>query len=131
MRLFDVPEANRLVPYLDRTFREVRGLTDQARKLTERMERPEEVTQLTQLRTERDALLARIREQLQQLEEMGVEVKSIDGLVDFRAMTAGRHVYLCWHYGEDAVTHWHELDAGFAGRRPIDDLAAFEPSYLS
>jgi hypothetical protein len=28
-------------------------------------------------------------------------------------------VFLCWKHGEPAVTHWHELDAGFAGRRPL------------
>jgi hypothetical protein len=27
---------------------------------------------------------------------------------------------LCWHVGEDAVTSWHGLEEGFAGRKPID-----------
>jgi hypothetical protein len=41
------------------------------------------------------------------------------GLVDFRTMRDGRAVYLCWRLGEDAIRYWHELDAGFAGRRPL------------
>ena len=42
-------------------------------------------------------------------------------------MHEGRLVFLCWRLGEDAVTHWHELDAGVAGRQPIPaDFAARE-----
>ena len=53
------------------------------------------------------------------------------GLVDFYGMYEGRVVCLCWLQGEGSVTHWHELDAGFSGRRPIDDGHAFERSFLS
>jgi len=131
MRLFDVPEANRLVPYLARTFREVRAWSERARTLTDQLERPETAPDPAQLRAERDALLAKIREELRKLEDLGVEVKSIDGLVDFRALLGDRQVYLCWHFGEDAVTFWHELETGFAGRQPIDHRTVFEPTYLS
>jgi hypothetical protein len=31
----------------------------------------------------------------------------------------GRIVFLCWKLGEPEVTHWHELDAGFAGRQSL------------
>jgi hypothetical protein len=41
------------------------------------------------------------------------------GLVDFPAQLRGRRVWLCWKLGEPAVTHWHEWDAGYAGRRTI------------
>jgi hypothetical protein len=39
--------------------------------------------------------------------------------VDFYGLQEGRLVFLCWRLGEDRVTHWHELDAGFAGRQEI------------
>jgi hypothetical protein len=29
-------------------------------------------------------------------------------------------VFLCWRLGEERITYWHELDAGFGGRQPID-----------
>jgi hypothetical protein len=32
----------------------------------------------------------------------------------------GREVYLCWQHGEEDIEFWHDLDAGFAGRRPSD-----------
>jgi len=41
------------------------------------------------------------------------------GLVDFPALRDGAEVYLCWLVDEPEIEHWHELDAGFAGRRPL------------
>jgi hypothetical protein len=55
-----------------------------------------------------------------ELTALGVECKSIEaGLMDFPGERDGRLVYFCWKHGESAVTHWHELDAGFAGRQPL------------
>jgi hypothetical protein len=51
---------------------------------------------------------------------MGIELKDANtGLVDFLAKRDGRDVYLCWRYDEPAVAHWHDLEAGFAGRQPL------------
>jgi len=59
---------------------------------------------------------------LRQLEEWGVIVRDLDaGLCDFTTALEGREVYLCWVVGEERIAHWHEVDAGFAGRRPIDE----------
>ncbi len=63
----------------------------------------------------------RLRFLFEQVEEMGVEIKDLSvGLVDFPAWHEGRMVYLCWKYDEDQVRFWHEMETGFAGRRPID-----------
>ena len=57
-----------------------------------------------------------------ELREIGCELKDwADGLVDFPALRQGHKVWLCWRLDEAEITHWHEYDAGFAGRRPIDD----------
>ena len=56
----------------------------------------------------------------QNLKDLGIEMKGRDvGLVDFPGEIGGRPVYLCWRLGEPAVAHWHERDAGFAGRQPL------------
>ena len=61
-----------------------------------------------------DALLHRVQ-------DMGIEVKDMMiGLVDFPALRDGREVYLCWKYGEDRIQFWHEIEAGFSGRQPIE-----------
>jgi hypothetical protein len=28
-------------------------------------------------------------------------------------------VFLCWKHGESSVSYWHDLDAGFGGRKPL------------
>jgi hypothetical protein len=43
-------------------------------------------------------------------------------LFDFPALRQGREVYLCWKYGEKEIAFWHEVEAGFAGRQPIEDF---------
>ena len=52
----------------------------------------------------------------------GVQVKDLDrGLVDFPARhpESGDTVLLCWELGEPDVAHWHDLEEGFAGRKPL------------
>ena len=56
----------------------------------------------------------------ERLEQLGVLVKDLDtGLVDFPALHEGEEVLLCWQVGEDEVAHWHGVDEGFAGRKPL------------
>lgn len=43
------------------------------------------------------------------------------GLVDFPALRDDAEIYLCWQEGEEEIGFWHEPDAGFAGRRTLDD----------
>ena len=38
-----------------------------------------------------------------------------EGLVDFYTLRDDRLVLLCWQLGEEEITHWHEVGAGFAG----------------
>jgi hypothetical protein len=76
---------------------------------------------LRQLNSELAALASSLDECLQELQELGVEVKDLDtGLVDFPSLRNGEEVLLCWRVGEDTVSWWHHSQAGFAGRQPID-----------
>jgi len=135
MRYFGLDEANRLVPLLSGIFEKVRPWVTHAQKLAAELAslrgegKRDAYTEL--LREQHDAFIEQIRVELQQLQDMGIEVKAADGLVDFRAQLGGRTVYLCWRFGEPSITYWHELDAGFSGRQRISDPAAFTPSYLS
>jgi hypothetical protein len=42
------------------------------------------------------------------------------GLVDFPAEREGRVVQLCWRLGEERVAFWHDVDAGFGNRKPLE-----------
>jgi hypothetical protein len=63
-----------------------------------------------------------LRESMLELREREIVLRDLDrGLVDFPAMRDGREVYLCWEEGEPEIGFWHDPEAGFGGRRPLDD----------
>ena len=43
------------------------------------------------------------------------------GLVDFYGRVGEKLVWLCWRYGEDSLSHYHDLETGFAARRPLTE----------
>jgi hypothetical protein len=66
--------------------------------------------------------VTRLEAGIKGIQALGVVIKDVDaGLVDFIGVRNGREVYLCWRYGEEEIGYWHELNAGFAGRRPVDE----------
>jgi len=76
--------------------------------------------QLAETAAEVDRLARELAHVVDELAELGVEVKDLDeGLVDFPAVRRGETVLLCWRLGEDEVAFWHTLEDGFAGRRPL------------
>jgi hypothetical protein len=63
-----------------------------------------------------------IKDAAAEIHAIGVQVKDLDiGLLDFPYRVDDEIVLLCWKYGEEAITHWHGLEEGFAGRKPIDE----------
>ena len=65
----------------------------------------------------------RISEYLEEIEAIGCLFKGFDaGLVDFYSLRGDRLVFLCWRVDEARITHWHEIEAGYAGRQPIDAM---------
>lgn len=59
---------------------------------------------------------------LARLDELGVQVKDLElGLLDFPTVHpgSGETVLLCWRAGEATIGHWHGLDEGYAGRKPL------------
>jgi hypothetical protein len=80
-----------------------------------------------ELNADASQALERLREFVQELTAVGCDLKDLErGLVDFPCMHEGREVCLCWHLGEERIDFWHEVEAGFAGRQPID--ASFHES---
>ncbi len=57
---------------------------------------------------------------LEELRRSDIVIRDLDrGLIDFPAVRDGDEVYLCWLVGEPEIRHWHELESGFAARRPL------------
>ncbi len=63
----------------------------------------------------------RLDKLVHQILDTGAIVKDINtGLLDFPSLRDGHEVYLCWQLGEARIEYWHEVDAGFVGRQPLD-----------
>jgi len=131
-RFFSLREANALVATLKEEFARARGLRDELMEIQQKLQEagrgidgpdvsvdPAAPAPVQRLQGRAVRLIESLREILHEVAELGVEVKAADGLVDFRSKLHGRTVLLCWKYGEDHVGYFHELDAGFAGRRPL------------
>lgn len=73
-----------------------------------------------QLESEAQALAREIDGYQRELEELGILLKDRRmGLVDFPSEIGGKKVLLCWRLGESEVQFWHDEDAGYAGRQPL------------
>lgn len=84
-----------------------------------------DIVPLARLRAERDKLAQTITDTLSEITATGVQVKDLDiGLLDFPCQVDSKIVLLCWKLGEESITHWHGMEEGFAGRRPITDRIA-------
>jgi hypothetical protein len=129
-KFFTVSEANSALPLVRAI---VQDITDLARDLRERHERlvrlkPSERSRLSeaheeelqQMRGELERGQEKMEEYVRELAQLGIELKDyFTGLIDFPSLMNGRPVYLCWRLGEPEVGHWHELEAGFAGRQKL------------
>ena len=72
-------------------------------------------------KSQRDTSGQTLKASMERIENMGVLVKDLDiGLVDFPTLFRDDEVYLCWRMDEDDIDHWHGVNEGFAGRKPID-----------
>jgi hypothetical protein len=61
-----------------------------------------------------------LRAEIERLAVVNIVLRDPEtGLVDFPGEREGRRVWLCWRLGEERVEHWHELDTGFIGRKPL------------
>jgi hypothetical protein len=80
------------------------------------------VVQMARRKAEREKTIQRVKDAVAEINSTGVQVKDLDiGLLDFPCEVDGRVVLLCWKLGEQGITHWHGIEEGFAGRKPIDE----------
>jgi hypothetical protein len=140
-RFFTVEEANALVPALELEFARVAHVRADLAAVIARVGGGDVAAGI--LQGEREAppgreadaerlrgLAGEITAAIERLNALGCLVKDLEsGLVDFYAVRDGEVVFLCWQFGERAVTHWHTLEDGFAGRQAIEGAQAPEPTF--
>jgi hypothetical protein len=119
---YTIEEADALIPEVARR---MTGLLELQREAAERLAR---VRRRARANGHGGGLDRRTTEGLQSaldwFEERGLQVRgTAPPLVDFPARYGGRDVLLCWTEGEERIGWYHLPEEGFAGRRPVDELA--------
>ena len=122
VRKFTLEQANRSIPLVKRIVADIVAMHARATKQQHKLEKAKAADQKS-AQAELDAAVDRLQDLVDELSDVGCELKDYEsGLIDFVGRHEGRDVYLCWKLGEEKVTHWHELDGGFAGRKPVSQL---------
>jgi hypothetical protein len=130
-KVFTLAEANRTLPLVKRVVQDIMTVYPEWKDLVARYEliaaqaRPEwgESKEQLDLKVQIDAVAGKINSYLGELEQIGCEFKGFDeGLVDFHGRLDAREILWCWKLGEDRISHFHDVDAGFAGRQPIPEV---------
>jgi hypothetical protein len=142
-RFFTVEEANALVSALELEFGRVARARAELGPLIASLGGADAAVGILQqgseppLGREADAerlhrLAGEITASVERVNELGGLVKDLElGLVDFYALMDGEPVFLCWQFGEPAIAHWHALEEGFSGRKPIEGVEVRPPSFLN
>lgn len=130
-KYFTLAQANKTLPLVRRIVSDLTSLHPQWRDLVYRYEliaaqaKPEwgESPEQVALRAEIEALARQINDYLLELDQVGCVFKGFEaGLVDFYGQLDGRDIFWCWQQGEEQITHWHDIEAGFAGRQPVPEV---------
>jgi hypothetical protein len=131
-RTFTLEEAQDLLPVLESLLRQsiegkkqIESIDAEFQALSHRIflngGTSVNVLHFARRKAEREKTFQRIKDAMDEIDAMGVQVKDLDiGLLDFPCEVDGATVLLCWKLGEKAITHWHGVSEGFAGRKPID-----------
>jgi hypothetical protein len=142
-RFFTVEEANALVSTLQIEFGRIAQVRSLLGPLIQALGGPDDAVAVLQ---EDAPLPAGLEEQAEELRRLAAEitgavervnglgclVKDVEmGLVDFYALVDGEPAFLCWQFGEPAISHWHPLDEGYAARKPIEGADVPEPQFLN
>jgi hypothetical protein len=133
MKTFTLEEAQSLLPVLESLLKRATegkqsadevesGLTELARRIYLSGGMRVDAVKVARLRAEMESHLKLVRESIAEIDSIGVQVKDLEaGLLDFPCRMDDQVVLLCWRRGEPAIEHWHTVEDGFQGRKPVDD----------
>ncbi|RMH06804.1 MAG: DUF2203 family protein [Aquificota bacterium] len=123
MKVFDLETARELVAVIKPIVEEINAKREELYSCISRLEEEQDPLERMYLESHIKDLESHIRRLFQKIEALGGVIKGIDPiLVDFLSFHKNRYVWLCWKEDEETIRYWHELDEGFAGRKPIEEL---------
>ena len=133
MKTFTLGEAQSLLPVLETLLRRAMEAKTTAEQLEMELQQLGQriffsggmlvdTAQVARKRAALSAAVQQAKDVIQEIDSIGVQVKDLDsGLLDFPCQRGEEIVLLCWKLGESKITHWHSMEAGFPGRKPLDE----------
>ena len=118
VKYFTPQEAKQMLPLVRKIVEDILSIGQRMRSLS--------FTDKTEGETELTRLMDQLDELFEEMEALGCSYKDWNfsaGLVDFPSIIGDKEVLLCWRSDEEDILYYHELDAGFAGRKPIPESA--------
>ncbi len=98
---------------------EVRGIVERVISIKSEVDEKADDQEMT-------GTMEQLEKEIEKLEDFGCVLKDMTtGLVDFPAVRLGKRVWLCWKLDERAVSFWHGLNEGYAGRKPVENEEEF------
>jgi hypothetical protein len=133
MKTFTLDEAQSLLPVLEALLKRARegkeaaervesDLGDLSRRIFLSGGMKVDIVTVARQRAEMEGHLQRVRESIAEIDSIGVQVKDLEaGLLDFPFRLDDQVVLLCWRLGEATIEHWHTVESGYQGRKPVDE----------
>ena len=134
-RLFTVDEANELLPNVRVLVEQILENIRRLKSASETVIRkegldPETPNLMNRLRDDNEVakLIGQVKGWVDEINSYGCICKGVEqGLIDFPCMLGAEVVFLCWQIGESSINHWHRIEDGFAGRKPLLDSETGKP----
>ncbi len=122
-KLFTIEEANTLLPKLRELLKDIAVHRDLIREKTPQLEPIFKAAASNgggRVGSEYAVEAYNLYLAIERIRELGVILKDLDmGLLDFPHEKDGRVVFLCWHPPEERIGYWHEIQAGYRGRKSL------------
>ena len=116
IKYFTHSEAKKTLPLVKQI---VKDILNTAREIRSRAE-------VLNNQSENDQIILKMMEEvnryLKEIEDLGCYYKDWNfsiGLVDFPSVIHGKEVLLCWRSDEEEIIYYHDMEAGYQGRKPI------------
>jgi hypothetical protein len=123
MKVFDLDTARETLVVIKPMVEEINTKRMELTDAYERLQEEQDPLERMYLESHIKDLEALIDSLFRKIEALGGVIKGIDPiLVDFLSFHKNRYIWLCWKEDEDTIMYWHELNEGFAGRKPISLL---------
>ncbi len=133
MRTFTLTEAQTLLPVLDALLQRAQAAAAVATVREHALQALSQaiflsgglrvdLPQAARVKAEHATAMSEARDTLEEIAEIGVEVRDLSsGLLEFPFQLGDDVVMLCWLQGESNITQWHEAEATWDERQPLDE----------